>query len=351
MGPVMGALGAAEAGGGLGAMATGALSATPLGGALSALGVPGLAAASNPLTSILNPASATPSAGASMMNPNPTPGAQPMTMGGGGNAAPTKVAPVVNATPTQAPAGAVNPKDLWEALHQQGFNDMQSAVLMGNMKQESELRPGVVNPKEGAQGLIQWRQGRLAGLQKFAAANSMSPTDYRAQAAYIRHEMQTSEAGPGQQFLSATTPEQANAALKGYIRYGDNSQGTRLANAQQFAKEFGGSAIVAGVPNGSPMAGAPGNVANTQATQPVGGTISQVADALRKLKQQGGGAAPVQAGQTPPAVDPAAIAQRKEILLSPALQLLAQLKERQQRTTLPQINTPTSPVMVGGARG
>jgi hypothetical protein len=260
----------------------------------------------------------------------------------------TKAAPVVNATPTQNYPGAADPKVLWGDMHSVGFNDAQSAALLGNMKQESEFRPGVINPGEGAQGLIQWRGSRLANLQRFAAAQGKSYTDPGVQVAFLKHEMQTTESGPGSKFLAATTPQEANAALKGYIRYGSPPDKggivTRQQNTDNYYRQFTGMPITAGVNAATPATGTAPVAQNVQA-QPAVTTGQKFAQLLKdehtKAAQtpvaQPQGAAPVQGGNI--------AGQRQEALLSPALQLLEKLKAQAQTPGVPAIGGK-SPVTV-----
>jgi hypothetical protein len=118
---------------------------------------------------------------------------------------------------------------------QRGFSPIQAAALAGNMQQESEFNSSAPNPGEGAFGLLQWRLDRLQNLNAFAAKRGTSISDINTQLDFIKWEMAGPEAAHGQAFMNAKTIDEANAALKGYIRYGDNSEGTRLKNADVFA--------------------------------------------------------------------------------------------------------------------
>lgn len=138
---------------------------------------------------------------------------------------------------------------LLQGLLQRGFSRAQAAALVGNMKQESEFQPGVVNPGEGAQGLIQWRKDRLTNLQNFAAQNGQSYTDPNTQLDFIVHEMTGLEAKNARPFLQATDVGSANAALKRYIRYGDDSEPTRLKNATAYAGDSADSPALGAVNN------------------------------------------------------------------------------------------------------
>lgn len=136
-------------------------------------------------------------------------------------------------TPAPAPKTPdVNP--IYSGLISRGFSPVQAAALAGNMQQESSFNPNAVNTEEDAHGLLQWRLDRWQALQDFAKANNGSPTDLNTQLDFIRHEMNGAEKKAGSAFMAATDLPSANAALKGYIRYGDKSQDARLAYAQPF---------------------------------------------------------------------------------------------------------------------
>jgi hypothetical protein len=122
---------------------------------------------------------------------------------------------------------------IFGGLTARGLSPVHAAVLVGNMQQESSLDPTQVNPKEDAHGLLQWRLDRWQALQDFAKARGTSPTDRETQLDFIGHEMGGSERKAGSKFMAATDLPSANAALKSYIRYGDNSGDTRLANASR----------------------------------------------------------------------------------------------------------------------
>lgn len=178
--------------------------------------------------------------------------------GGMPQGAPSGPAPQI-----QASAGPI-----FQGLQQRGLDPMHAAVLAGNWKQESEFNPKAWNPKEGAGGMDQWRGPRLQALQQYAAKTGRNWQDPNVQMDFTTQvEGKGSEAGPWGQFIAAKDPAAANAALKNYIRYGDNSQGTRLANAQAILKQFGGGAggqqpQGGGAPQQgqSPMGGMPGQL-------------------------------------------------------------------------------------------
>lgn len=129
----------------------------------------------------------------------------------------------------------LDPSSIYSGLVERGFAPHQAAALAGNIQQESNFNPAALNQGEGANGLLQWRLDRWKGLQDFAAARGTSPTDVNTQLDYIGHEMRGAEAKNAAPFLSAPDLPSANAALRKYIRYGDNSEGARLGYASKFA--------------------------------------------------------------------------------------------------------------------
>lgn len=126
------------------------------------------------------------------------------------------------------------PPAIYQGLVDRGFSPVQAAALTGNIQQESNFNPESVNSKEGANGLLQWRLDRWKALQDFASQRGTSPTDVNTQLDFIGNEMRGSEARAGSSFLSANDLPSANAALKKFIRYGDDSEGTRLKYASAF---------------------------------------------------------------------------------------------------------------------
>lgn len=120
-----------------------------------------------------------------------------------------------------------------QSLIARGYSPIQAAALGGHILQESGGDPTNVNPKEDAHGLLQWRLDRWDNLQKMAKDRGLSPTDPNVQLDFIGHELGTSEANAGKAFYGAGDDlGAASGALKRYIRFGDNSDTTRLNNAR-----------------------------------------------------------------------------------------------------------------------
>jgi hypothetical protein len=130
--------------------------------------------------------------------------------------------------------GKIDPVAAKDYLMQKGMTDFQSAALLGNIQQESDFRLNAYNAKEGAIGPLQWREDRAQAYQKFAAGYKDGTNNPQAALDFMLNEMGGAESVAGKRFLSSTTLEEANADLKKYIKYGDDSEGTRLSNARAF---------------------------------------------------------------------------------------------------------------------
>ena len=119
-----------------------------------------------------------------------------------------------------------------QGLIARGYSPVHAAALAGHALQESGGNPAAFNPKEDAHGILQWRGDRWAALQALAKARGAAPYDPQVQLDFIAHEMAGPEAKAGSIFRSAADLPSASAALKKYIRFGDNSDETRLNNAR-----------------------------------------------------------------------------------------------------------------------
>lgn len=160
--------------------------------------------------------------------------------------------------------------EVMQMLMQRGLSPQQAAILAGHMAQESGFNPSALNQREGAYGLIQHRLDRRDNLNKFAAERGVPPSDVPAQLDFILSEMRGSEAKRGgADFLGGGDLPTLHAALKRYIRYGDNSDAARMANAQALLGGRGvGAAPPAAAPFGMAAAAPAGQVAPQAAAAP-----------------------------------------------------------------------------------
>jgi hypothetical protein len=150
--------------------------------------------------------------------------------------APPAAPPVAAGVRTAIPAAfAERAAAVIQGLRDRGLDAEHAAILAGNIEQESNFDPTRPNSAEGGIGLIQWRLERRRALQELAASRHTRETDLSTQLDFMLQEIK--ETPEGQSFLAAQTPEEINRALKRHIRYGDNSEATRLAYGKALLAE------------------------------------------------------------------------------------------------------------------
>ena len=198
-------------------------------------------------------------------------------------------------------------KKIVAGLVARGLSPQHAAFLAGHMEQESSFNPSAWNAGEKAGGLIQWRKDRLQNLLKFAKDNGKKPGAVDTQLDFLVHEMTDgSEKSAGSVFLSAKTPQQMNKALRGYIRYGDNSDQKRFENAQKWM----GAAPAAVAPAPASQQASPAtihvNPAGTGAPADASAEFDDSAiDAFMSAGEPAAQAAPAPVAETPDPVAPA----------------------------------------------
>lgn len=83
-------------------------------------------------------------------------------------------------------------KKVWAALRAAGYNEIQTAAVMGNIKHESGFRPSAIEKSGGGGfGLCQWtgRPGRRAQLEKYAKSVGKSASNLDVQITFLLAEM------------------------------------------------------------------------------------------------------------------------------------------------------------------
>ena len=120
-----------------------------------------------------------------------------------------------------------------------GLTYEQAAVVAGNMQQESGFRTWAHNTEEGAHGLIQWRLSRWDKMQAAAGTAGKDWRDPNFQVDFFLKEFKQDYPRAWNKFVTATSPEEMQAALKQYIGYKDDggaNSAQRLANAGAILK-------------------------------------------------------------------------------------------------------------------
>jgi murein DD-endopeptidase MepM/ murein hydrolase activator NlpD len=107
-----------------------------------------------------------------------------------------------------------------------GWTKEQSAGIVGNLIQESNLNPEAYNKKENAQGIAQWRGVRI---QKFEEkyGKSVRSASLREQLEYVNWELNNTEKNAGNELRKTTTTSQAASVVD---RLYERSAGTELNN-------------------------------------------------------------------------------------------------------------------------
>lgn len=144
-----------------------------------------------------------------------------------------------------------------QGLIARGYSPVHAAALAGHSLQESGGDPSAFNPKEDAHGILQWRGDRWDNLQALAKARGTTPNDPQVQLDFISQEMAGPEAKAGTAFRATADLPSASAALKRYIRFGDNSDETRLNNARGLFAQAGMIPQASAPAPAAPIAAAP----------------------------------------------------------------------------------------------
>lgn len=178
----------------------------------------------------------------------------------------------------------MNGLEIVRGLIDRGYSPHAAAALAGHMLQESGGNPAAVNQGEGANGLMQWRLDRWDNLQNFAKEQGKSPNDPNVQLDFVGKELAGPEKKAGAAFLAAPDLASASAALKPYIRFGDNSADARLNNAASLYNQLNGDkvgALATGAAPADPVS--PINPTSTASDAPAAGSGAPAPSALDKL--------------------------------------------------------------------
>ena len=116
----------------------------------------------------------------------------------------------------------------------QGWSREQSAGLVGNLIQESNLNPAALNPRENAQGIAQWTPtgGRQARVASFLG-RSILQSSFEDQLRAIQWELTNGERSAGLRLRQAVSVDQATAVVD---RFYERSAGTELSQRVSHAR-------------------------------------------------------------------------------------------------------------------
>jgi hypothetical protein len=128
-----------------------------------------------------------------------------------------------------------------------GYTPEQAAGMVGNLTNESGLRPTAINPNDAgpgrdSEGIAQWNRTRLDNLKNFAADKGTTYQDYETQLAFVDHELRGSGANGGgaesaayNRLTQTTNPRDAAQAFSTYERYRGYELGLQGGETQQRA--------------------------------------------------------------------------------------------------------------------
>ncbi|MGW4241394.1 phage tail tip lysozyme [Nocardia sp. NPDC004722] len=139
----------------------------------------------------------------------------------------------------------VQASDIYQYLiNRYGFTPAQAAGILGNMQVESGFDTAAYNRGEGAIGLCQWEGGRRGDLERFAASQGKSVTNWQTQVDFMMSELQSGESAAYAHLRAAQTPDAAAFAFdKYYERSSGEARGLRVANAVNLAANLANVAL------------------------------------------------------------------------------------------------------------
>lgn len=118
-----------------------------------------------------------------------------------------------------------------------GWSQQGASAIVGNMINESSLRPAisVVDTNSlTSGGLIQWNGPRFQALKQYSAAQGLNWQTREAQLGFLNYEARNAEKSAGMRLISASDMEQAVKASAEYERfqgYASNRQGIYTGGA------------------------------------------------------------------------------------------------------------------------
>jgi hypothetical protein len=139
------------------------------------------------------------------------------------------------------PTGGNNEQTAFNFFVGQNFSEQQSAGIVGNLIQESNVSPTSVEANGVGHGIAQWSEpGRWDTLQSWASAQGLSPTDLTTQLKFIMYEFPSY----GESDLKATTniTDATTSFMNHYELCGDCVVTNRISYAQEVYADYGSEA-------------------------------------------------------------------------------------------------------------
>jgi len=147
-----------------------------------------------------------------------------------------------------APAGAAkagaaksNAEVAFDFFRQRGLTKAQSAGIVGNLVQESNVNPNADQAGGPGKGIAQWSSpGRWDTLEKYARSRHAPAEKLSTQLWFIWHELKTVPAFGLQELRHAKTVAEATRVFeKKYEICGECNEPRRVAEAQSTLRNYG----------------------------------------------------------------------------------------------------------------
>jgi hypothetical protein len=140
-----------------------------------------------------------------------------------------------------------------------GLTEIQSAGIVGNLMQESSVRPAAVELGGGpGRGIAQWSIGGRwnsdpTNMVRFASQRGTDRWSLQTQLDFIWHELTINSLFGLSELRAATTLDRAVYVFQArYERCGQCAQGKRLTYARQALTDYGGANAGGGTDPGTP---------------------------------------------------------------------------------------------------
>lgn len=137
----------------------------------------------------------------------------------------------------QSTRGPVSEEDVIDGLVERGMPIHVATAFAWNMKDESNLNPGIneisplVKGSRGGFGLNQWTGPRRRQLEAFASKRGVDVSDFDMQLDFLMHELETTEkAAKSSIYGAGTTGQAADAIVRKFLRPHESHRERRSAN-------------------------------------------------------------------------------------------------------------------------
>ena len=151
---------------------------------------------------------------------------------------------------TEIATSADNIGNSYNFLVSSGYTAIQSAAIVGNLKQESGVEPRALNDTTAAYGIAQWTNGRkdsLLAKSFYTSGDTDSSKELQVQLEYLLEELGGSEKKASDDLKASTTTDVKELAIlfgTSFERYGSGEEGKRAEYAESIYTQYGSTDAV-----------------------------------------------------------------------------------------------------------